>query len=96
MKEKRRQVQLKMHVHRLRHQVRRVKDFDRNPRAITDDSRKFDDEWRSGRLAQELDECTQAHGSGKLQSIGEMLQSEGFCGPPRRVRRTKGSTAIKR
>ena len=76
--EKRRQVQLKMHVHRLRRQVRQAKALDRDPtRAITKDNRKLYQDWRSGKLSREVEECTRAHGYGKLESTGEILQSAG-------------------
>ena len=73
--EKNRQVQLKFKVHRLRHQVRQAKALHRNQRAITKDNRKLYQEWLTGKLSEELDECTRAHGYGKVESTGEMLQS---------------------
>ena len=76
--EKHRQVQLKMEVHRLRHQFRQAKALHRNQRAITKHNRELYQKWLSGELTQELDECTRAHGYGKLQSTGEMLQSAGY------------------
>ena len=79
--EKRCHLQLKMKVHRLRHQVRQAKALDRNQQAITDQNRKLYDYWISGKLTEELDECTRAHGYGKLQSSGEMLQNSGLRGP---------------
>jgi hypothetical protein len=78
--EKRRHLQLKMRVHHLRHQVRQAKALHRNQEAITDKNRKLYEEWLSGKLIQELDECTRAHGYGKLQSTGEMLENSGFRG----------------
>ena len=79
--EKRRHLELKMRVHHLRHRVRQAKALDRNPEAITDKNRKLYDEYRSGKLIKELDECTRAHGYGKLHSTGEMLENSGFRGP---------------
>ena len=79
--EKRRLLELKMRVHRLRHQVRQAKALDRNQKAITDQNRKLYEDWKSGKLTVELDECTRAHGYGKLQSSGEMLQNSGLRGP---------------
>ena len=84
--EKRRHLKLKMRVHLLRHQVRQAKALHRNPKAITDKNRKLVDELLSGRLIQELDECTRLHGYGKLQSTGEMLEVSGFRGPNRQWR----------
>ena len=43
----------------------------------------FDDidrHLRSGKLTKELDQYTRAHGYGKLQSTGEMLENLGFRG----------------
>ena len=84
--EKHRQVQLKMKVHRLRHQVRQAKALHRNQRAITKDNHKMYKKWLSGEISQELHECTQANGYGKLESTGEMLQSAGCRGPQRQWR----------
>ena len=84
--EKRRHLQLKMRVHHLRHRVRQAKALHRNPKAITDENRKLYDEWFSGKLIEELDECTRAHGYGKLQSTGEMLECSGVRGPRRQWR----------
>ena len=81
MSEKDRHLRLKMRVHHLRHRVRRAKALHRNPKAITDENRKLYDEWLSGKLIEELDECTRAHGYGKLQATGEMLENSGFRGP---------------
>ena len=78
--EKRRHLQLKMRVYHLRSRVRQAKALDRNPEAITDKNRKLYEEWKSGKLTKELDECTRAHGYGKLQSTGEMLENCGFRG----------------
>ena len=78
--EKRRQLQLKMRVYHLRSRVRQARALDRNPEAITDKNRKLYDEYRSGKLTKELDEYTRAHGYGKLQSTGEMLENPGFRG----------------
>ena len=79
--EKNRQLDLKMRVHRLRHQVRQAKALVRNQKAITPNNQNLYDDWLSGRLTEELDECTKAHGYGKLQSTGEMLEISGFRGP---------------
>ena len=82
MNEKRQNLKLKMRVHRLRHQVRQAKAFDRNPKAITDPKAiELYAKWESGQLIKELDECTIEHGYGKLQSTGEMLEVSGFRGP---------------
>ena len=72
---KNRQVQLKLKVHRLRHQVRQAKRLHRNQNLIKEDNRKLYQKWVTGKLAEELDECTRTHGYGKLQSTGEMLQT---------------------
>ena len=84
--EKRRHLQLKMRVHHLRHQVRQAKALHRNQEAITDKNRKLYEKWLSGTLTEELDECTRAHGYGKLQSTGEMLENSGFRGPRKQWR----------
>ena len=84
--EKHRHLHLKMRVHHLRHRVRQAKALDRNPKAITDKNRKLYEDWFSGKLSGELDECTPAHGYGKLQSTGEMLENSGFRGPRRQWR----------
>ena len=84
--EKRRQLQLKMRVYHLRSRVRQARALDRNPEAITDKNRKLYDEYRSGKLTKELDEYTRAHGYGKLQSTGEMLENSGFRGPKKQRR----------
>jgi hypothetical protein len=84
--EKRRHLKLKMRVHHLRHRVRQAKALHRNQEAITDKNRKLYEEWLSGTLTEELDECTRAHGYGKLQSIGEMLENSGFRGPRKQWR----------
>ena len=76
--EKLSQLQLKMRVHQLRHRVRQAKALHRNQKAITDSNRKLYDDWLSGKLSDELDDCTRAHGYGKLQSTGEMLKVSGF------------------
>ena len=78
--EKHRQLHLKMRVYHLRSRVRQARALDRNPEAITDKNRKLYEEWCSGKLTKELDECTRAHGYGKLQSTGEMLENPGFRG----------------
>ena len=78
--EKRSHLYLKMRVYHLRSRVRQAKALDRNPEAITDKNRKLYEEWKSGKLTKELDECTRAHGYGKLQSTGEMLENCGFRG----------------
>ena len=84
--EKRRHLQLKMRVYHLRSRVRQARALDRNPEAITDKNRKLYDEYRSGKLTKELDEYTRAHGYGKLQSTGEMLENSGFRGPRKQRR----------
>ena len=71
--EKRLQLELKMRVHQLRHRIRQAKALHRNQKQITDKNRELYDEWRSGKLTEEPDECIRAHGYGKLQS--------GFRGP---------------
>ena len=78
--EKRRHLQLKMRVHHLRYRLRQAKALHRNQKAITDKNRELYEEWSSGKLIKELDECTRAHGYGKLQSTGEMLEKSGFRG----------------
>ena len=80
MNEKRQNLKLKMRVHRLRHQVRQAKALDRNPKAITDKNQKLLEEWKSGKLIKELDECTREHGYGNLHSTGEMLEASGSPG----------------
>ena len=79
--EKRLQLELKMRVHQLRHRVRQAKALHRNQTQITDQNRELYDKWRSGKLTEELDECTRAHGYGKLQSTGEMLENSGLRKP---------------
>ena len=87
VKKKRRQVQLKMRVHRLRRQIRRAKALDRDQSAIkSGPDRKLYQDWLSGKLDEAVDECTRAHGYGKLPPAGEILQSAGFR-EPRRQRR---------
>ena len=76
--EKQRQVQLKMKAHSLRHQVRQAKALQRDESKITKDNRQLYDKWLTGKLSEELDECTLAHGYGKVQSTGEMLQNYGL------------------
>ena len=78
--EKRHQLQLKMRVHHLRHQVRQAKALHRGSKPITDKNRKLYAEWQSGKLTKKLDECTRMHGYGKLHSTGEMLEFSGFPG----------------
>ena len=78
--EKRHQLQLKMCVHHLRHQVRQAKALHRGSKPITDKNRKLYTEWKSGKLTKKLDECTRMHGYGKLHSTGEMLEVSGFLG----------------
>ena len=86
-KKKRRQVQLKMRVHRLRHQVRRAKALDRDQSAIkSGPDRKLYQDWLSGKLDEAVDECTRAHGYGKLQSTGEILRCGGLRQPQRQRR----------
>jgi hypothetical protein len=82
--EKNRLLDLKIRVHRLRHQVRLARSLHRNPNAITDKNRKVYEEWRSGELSEELDLLTRDHGYGKLQATGEMLESSGFRGGSRK------------
>ena len=79
--EKRRQLELKTRVHRLRYQVRQAKALHRNSKAISDKDRELYEAWLSGNLSKELDECTRAHGYGKLPSTGAMLENLGFRGP---------------
>ena len=81
MEVKRRQVELKMKVHRLRHQVRQAKVMHRNPHKITRENRGLYQRWRSGQLGDELEEYTRVHGYGKLESTGEVLRRDGY---PRR------------
>ena len=47
--EKRRQVQLKMRVHGLRHRLRQAQWLDRHPEKITENNQKSYEEWRSGK-----------------------------------------------
>ena len=84
--EKHGHLHLKMRVYHLRSRVRQARALDRNPEAITDKNRKLYDEYRSGKLTKELDEYTRAHGYGKLQSTGEMLENSGFRGPRKQRR----------
>ena len=70
-----------MRAHHLRHQVRQANALHRNQEAITDKNRKLYEEWLSGKLTEELDECTRAHRYGKLQSNGEMLENRDSEGP---------------
>ena len=59
---KRGQVQLKLGAHRLRDQIRRAKALRRHQSAIVSGpERKLYQDWRSGKLDEELDECTRAH-----------------------------------
>ena len=84
---KRRQVQLKLRVHRLRHQIRRARALDRRQSAImSGPDRKLYQDWRSGKLDEELDECTRAHGYGKLDSTGEFCRKKGLREPQRQRR----------
>ena len=85
--EKSRQVELKMKVHRLRHQVRQAKALHRQRHRITNDgklllpylkNRDVYYRWLSGGLTAELEECTREHGFGKLEATGELLQTRGF------------------
>ena len=76
--EKSRQVELKMKVHRLRHQVRQAKALHRKPHKITSDNRDLYYRWLSGGMTAELEECTRDHGFGKLEATGELLQTSGF------------------
>ena len=84
---KRRQVQLKLRAHRLRHQMRRAKALHRRQSAIVSGpDRKLYQDWRSGKLDEEVDERTRAHGYGQLQSTGEMLRCGGLRQPQRQRR----------
>ena len=84
---KRRQVQLKLRVHRLRRQIWRAKALHRHQSAImSGPDRKLYQYWRSGKLDGEVDECTRAHGYGKLQSTGEILRCGGLRQPQRQRR----------
>ena len=78
MNEKQRQVQLKMKAHSLRHQVRQAEALQRDESKITKDNRQLYDKLLTGKLSEELDECTLAHGYGKVESTGEMLQNYGL------------------
>ena len=62
--EKRRQVQLKLQVHSLRHQLRMMK----RQNAVTNNPR----EWET--LQKQLEDLTLQHGYGKLPSDGTILQ----------------------
>ena len=60
---KRGQVQLKLRAHRLRGQIRRAKALRRRQSAImSGPERKLHQDWCSGKLERELEECTLAHG----------------------------------
>ena len=66
--------------HRLRHQLREAKAMQCGQKPITEKKRKFYEDYLSGKLEKDLDECTRAHGYGKLPSTGEMLGTSGFPG----------------
>ena len=84
---KRGEVQLKLRAHCLRRQIRRAKALHRRQRAIVSRSdRKLLQDWHSGKLEKELEECTLAHGYGKLPSTGEILGCGGLRQPQRQRR----------
>ena len=84
---KRGQAQLKLRAHCLRHQIRRAKASRRYQRAIVSrPDRKLLQDWRSGKLDRELEECTLAHGYGKLPSTGEIWRCGGLRQPQRQRR----------
>ena len=83
--EKRRQNELRMQVHILRHQVRKaaylhgqLRRGERVWHKLRDKDKALYDSWSNGDLNKELDECTRAHGYGKLESTGEVLKAAGF------------------
>ena len=80
VEEKRRRENLKLRTYRLRHQFREAKAIERGQKPITEKNRKFYEDYLQGKLAQDLDESTRAHGYGKLPSTGEMLGTSGFPG----------------
>ena len=84
---KRGQVQLKLRAHRLRDQIRRAKALRRRQSAfVSGPERKLHQDWCSGKLDKELEECTLAHGYGKLPSTGEILGCGGLRQPQRQRR----------
>ena len=83
--EKRRQNELRMKVHILRNQVRKAAHLhgqlrrkERVWHKLWDKDKALYDSWASGELNKELDECTRAHGYGKVESTGEVLKAAGF------------------
>ena len=75
--EKNRQVELKMRVHSLRHQLRQVRILHNKNIAYHDMSRQQQqqyDYWSSGNMEKELQELTRQHGYGKLPLDGTILQ----------------------
>ena len=84
---KRGQVQLTFRAHRMRGQIRRAKALHRRQRAnVSRPDRKLPQDWRSGKLDKELEECTLAHGYGKLPSTGEIFGCGGLRQPQRQRR----------
>ena len=83
--EKRRQNELRMKVHILRHQVRKAAHLhgqlrrgERVWHKLWDKDKALYESWANGELNKELDKCTRAHGYGKLESTGEVLKAAGF------------------
>ena len=69
----------------LRHQVRKAAHLhgqlrrgERVWHKLWDKDKALYDSWSNGDLNKELDECTRAHGYGKLESTGEVLKAAGF------------------
>ena len=84
---KRGQVQLKLRAHRLRDQIRRAKALRRCQSAfVSGPERKLHQDWCSGKLDEELEECTRVHGYGKLPPTGEILGCGGLRQPQRQRR----------
>ena len=75
VQEKKRQVTLKIKVHKLRHKVRQMAALDRKMyycgsglAAMKEEQRQMYFKWKSGEMERELDALTNEHGYGKLRS----------------------------
>ena len=79
VKEKDRQVALKVRVHSLKHQLQQVKKLHQTTdyHQMTWQQQQQYDHWRSGHMERELQELTLQHGYGKLPLDGSLLQERG-------------------
>ena len=76
------QLELKIHVHKLRHKLRQMECLERKQNRVNMTfSQKVDfEKYKSGALIDELDALTRQHGFGKLHRDGTMLRgAQGGC-----------------